>query len=350
MGVYSDAGQLNGRIKEGGFDDNQVQPASFDLRVGGQEPIYCLRSSSLPGAPDLESYFKKRAKHDLSFITPPSLYLHKNEVYVSPIVEELNLPSYLVGRTNPKSTSGRLDIHTRCLTNSGHSFDDIPAGYTGKLWVELYPRSFDQVMRGGYKYTQLRIMDKGTKPLNEDELICEHREKGILFSNGKKLSEKNFKKHLRGDIVTIGIDLTGNPFGYSAKKIADVVDPLGKHPSEKYFENLKLENSEEVIIQGGDFCIFGSYERVNVPLNVCAEMVDVDTGIGEFRSHYAGFFDPGFHAYAVLEVRNLGAPFSLFHKQSIAGLKFYHMKEIPEKSYNGNYKCQKGPKLAKCFY
>ncbi|MFZ5955603.1 MAG: 2'-deoxycytidine 5'-triphosphate deaminase domain-containing protein [Nanoarchaeota archaeon] len=372
-GVYSDR-QLRELIKEGViiarksmynssdtlFDKAQIQPASVDLRLGDgtcsekeNENLYlhCLKSSSLPPKGNLEEYFSKRNKYFVPFIAT-KIYLHKNEVYASPLLEELNLPDYLMAKANPKSTSGRIDLHVRCLTEAGSPFDTVPAGYHGKLWLEMFPRSFDIEITERDRFSQIRIMDAETQSLSPEHLIELHEKEGILFNKKSKLTTKDFEKHLIGNFITLGIGLRTKNKGYIAKKNTGSVHTYKKYHNEDYFDSIKLDNVDEIIINPGDFCILSSYERVNIPINVCAEMVDIDTGLGEFRSHYAGFFDPGFNANATLEVRNLGAPFSLFHKQFVAGLKFYPMKSIPDNFYGfaNNYQGQKGPKLAKYFF
>lgn len=332
------------------IEEGNIQPGSLDLRIGGGDG-YCLHSSSLPPKKNLENFFSSRSRYSLQGLTPAH-YLHKGFVYVFPLLEKLNLPKHLFAKTNPKSTTGRTDIHTRVITESGYYFDNIPSGYQGKLWLEIFPRSFDVRLREGDRLTQLRIFDNGSSPLNREEIICLHREEGILYKGDKKLGLKEFEKNLLGNILLVSSDLRTKPIGYSAKEVTDVVDLNQKLPKDLYFNEVKLDRFGGITIEEGGFGIFGSYERVKIPLEVCAEMVDVDTGIGEFRSHYAGFFDPGFDGQSVLEMRNLGPAFSFSHRQKIAGFKFYHMKEKPTISYGderlkSSYQKQRGPRLAK---
>lgn len=358
MGVFSDGGLknlINEKVitSEYSIQENQIQPSSLDLRVDFDKKAFCMPYSSLPPQKDLVEFLKNNCSYEIQ-PSSESHFLHKGKVYVFPLIEELNLPGHLAARANPKSSTGRTDIHVRLITEQKGSFDNVPAGYKGKLWLEVIPSFFDIRIPPEYSLNQLRIFDKGIKPLSEEELLCEHREKGLLFSKNRKLSLSNIVSDQIGGRVDLGLNLRGKNFGYVTR--LDTIKPVNlaqKQPASEYFKKISLVNKDRVVFQNNNFYILCSDEIIRIPEDMCAEMVDIDTGLGEFRSHYAGFFDPGFKATAVLELRNYGHPFSMTHKQKVAGFQFYRLKTPSEKIYGSeigsHYQSQKGPKLAKFF-
>lgn len=320
-------------ISEQEIDDKQIQPASLDLRVGKEG--FCVPYSSLPnGNSKLRDYFRNIANYKLNL--RKDCFLHKGFIYVFKLNERLNLPDYLEAKCNPKSSIGRIDGHVRAITENTGGFDIIPAGYKGELWLEVYPTSFDFLIREGDTLNQLRIF-------NSKEI------------KGSKL-EESLQNYSKRDILRhkdIYLDLSEEEFvGYVAKPNSPPVDLSKRNsPLSEYFDKVGAKN-KEIILQKGLFYLLNSKEIIEIPLEYCAEMSDIHTSLGEYRAHYAGFFDPGFKGQAVLEIRNLGAPFMIKDGQRIAGLNYYPLKSKPQIPYGNkgsHYQNQKGPKLAKFF-
>lgn len=332
------------KIKEG-----QIQPSSLDLRLGSEG--FCLPCSSLPIKGNLREYFKSKAHHSLDLSKP--VFLHKGKIYVVKLQEELNLFDYFAARANPKSSTGRTDIHVRLVTKNGEYFDNVHKGYKGELWLEIISRSFDLRLSRGISLAQMRVFDEGIKPLDNNELECMNREEGLMYNQKTNGKQRKFDCCFKDSSVLMGVNLEGKVIGYVARSDAPEVNLDKKdNPASKFFNKVDVAD-HELIIDENLFYILSSLETSNIPLNVCAEMSDISTESGEYRAHYAGFFDPGFNAPAVFEIRNFGSPFMLRHGQKVTGLKFYRLKENSERPYGGitgaHYQGQKGPKLAKFF-
>ncbi|MCD4771510.1 2'-deoxycytidine 5'-triphosphate deaminase [archaeon] len=336
------------------INSSQIQPSSLDLKIGGGY-IYNMPSSEIPRGSNFEKFLTERCNSFNTFLDP-SHFLHKGKIYVAPILEELNLPDYLCGRTNPKSSSGRSDVHVRILTGKGREFDKIPSGYKGKLWIEIFPRSFDLELREGDSLSQLRIQDNPTKSMSIEELNYAHRHNGLIINkNSYPIKQSKFEENLKNGFFPLTINLKGKIKGYIAKPNAPRVNWIQRATSWKdYFDEIHLNKFGEYIIPENAFCVFGTQEMLKIPADYCAEMIDIKTSVGEFRSHYAGFFDPGFTGQIVAEVRNLGAPFSFTHGQVIAGVDFFNLQDKPIRTYgqnglNTSYQGQKGIRLGKHF-
>jgi dCTP deaminase len=328
--------------------EEQIQPSSLDLTLG--EIGYATPFSFLPPKEDLEKYLKSIGSKKIDF--SKKQLIRKNRGYIIELNESLNLPEFLQARSSPKSSTGRTDIHVRLLTENG-SFDDVTPGYKGKLWIEIYSNSFDIEIQKGVSLNQLRIFDLHTKKLTNNELDLIHWKNGLSYEGNQKISRDKLKSFLEKSSVSFNLGLDKKNPGYIARRDAPCVDlTKTNHPASKYFNKINL-NDEGIIISKGDFYILASSQEIAIPQGYCAEMADIKTEAGEFRAHYAGFFDPGFKAQGVLEVRNLGHDFLLRNKQKIGSLEFFPMKNNSEKVYGitlkSNYQGQKGPKLAKFF-
>lgn len=351
MGVFPDKGIRKLKrakiIRGKKFSEGQVQPSSFDLQINPKG--YCLPCSSLPFANDLDYLLKSEAHYRIDL--RENNFCHKNNIYVFEIEGGLELPENLEGKANPKSTIGRIDVHSRLVTEGGTRFDFVPKGYHGRLWLEIYPFSFDILPSPKEFFNQLRIKDSNTPLISSEEIQTFHRDEGILYVSNKKLPDEEFDDLLGGERIGLRVSLEGKVIGYKAKPNAPPVDFSKRNlPASKYFDKVCCAD-RGVIIDRDSFYIFSSLERVRIPVELCSEMDDISTGLGEYRAHYAGFFDPGFNAQATLEIRNLGAPFLLEHKQKITSLNFTRLKELPKDAYGAknHYQGQKGPKLAKFF-
>jgi dCTP deaminase len=360
LGIFSDD-QLKELVSKGiifseeEIEGGQIQPSSIDLRLGSEIHAMPFSSSHLKGM-NMENFL--RENHNYSFNLESSGFLHRGIVYVAKLQEGLKLPEHIRGRVNPKSSIGRTDVHVRAITGNGGSFDEIPPGYTGNIWVEIYSRSFDIWLTRGLSLNQLRLGDAERRCISKEELKVLQRDSGLLnkIRQGKavRLEDREFSKCLGdGEIYTTLLLDSENP-GYVAKKNAPLVDFRRRDlPASAYFDRIKLRSMGGFIADPDSFYILSSREIVSVPEGCCAEMTDIETSAGEFRSHYAGFFDPGFSAQATLELRNYGQPILMLPGQRIAGLKYFQLKNRCARSYGegigSNYQNQRGPKLAKFF-
>lgn len=327
----------------------QIQPASLDLRLG--TVAYRVRASFLAGADakvsDRLNEFEMH-RVDLS----NGAVLEKGCVYVVPLMESLALPEDIHAAANAKSSTGRLDLLTRAIIDGGEEFDRIPPGYHGPLYAEICPRSFSVLVRPGMRLNQIRFR-AGQAVLSDDELTALHAKQSLV--SGEALIDQGlgFSVDLRPEDGTL--------VGYRAKPHTGVIDldRIGAYSAADYWEEVRTDNGQ-IILDPGAFYILVSREAVHIPPDCAAEMAPYLAMVGEFRVHYAGFFDPGFgHAAAggsgsrgVLEVRCHEAPFVLEHGQIVGRLVYERMSEVPEQLYGADLKSNyqgQGLKLSKHF-
>jgi dCTP deaminase len=330
--------------------DGQIQPASLDLRLG--TTAYRMRASFLPGArfrvADRLADFRMHAM-DLT----GGAVLEKGCVYLVPLCESLALPPDVAAVANAKSSTGRLDVLTRLVADHGTEFDRVPEGYTGPLWAEICPRSFSVLVRPGQRLNQIRFR-RGTAVLDDAALAALHAREGLVSGPGVR--------PVIDQGLGFSVDLRRRgPVGWRAKLHAGVVDldAIGTHDPADYWEPLAAPRGR-LILDPGAFYILVSREAVHIPPDHAAEMAPYLAMMGEFRVHYAGFFDPGFgHAAAgsagargVLEMRCHEAPFALEHGQIVGRLVFERMAAVPDRLYGqsiaSHYQGQ-GLRLAKQF-
>jgi len=334
------------------LDADQIQPASLDLRLG--DVAYRVRASFLPGGHHrMADKLDRLRLHEIPLAD--GAVLETGCVYIVPLIEQLKLPAGISASANPKSSTGRLDIFTRVMTDSGREFDKIAEGYEGPLWLEVSPRTFPIVVRPGSRLSQVRFR-KGNALLSEIELAGLHARETLVAADEPSIS---------GDGIALSIDLEGGRdglVGYRAKHHTGLVDVDRKaaHEVLDFWEPLRLGRARELILDPDEFYILVSREAVHVPPDYAAEMTPFDPLVGEFRVHYAGFFDPGFGhsaaggggSRAVLEVRSHEVPFILEHGQTVGRLVYEHMLARPDRLYGGdlksNYQAQ-GLKLSKHF-
>ncbi|TGD45477.1 2'-deoxycytidine 5'-triphosphate deaminase [Pseudotabrizicola sediminis] len=327
----------------------QVQPASLDLRLG--TTAYRVRASFLAGkgrpVADRVAEFEM---HRVDLTT--GAVLEKGCVYVIPLMERLALPAGLSAVANAKSSTGRLDLLTRLITDGGTEFDRIPDGYDGPLYAEVCPRSFSVLVRAGQRLNQIRFR-YGQAVLSDADLAALHAREPLVNGTPVISEGLGFSVDLRPE--------TGDLVGYRAKPHTGVVDldRIGHYPAAEFWEEIRTLEGR-IILDPGAFYILVSREAVTIPPDYAAEMAPYLAMVGEFRVHYAGFFDPGFgHAAAggagsrgVLEVRCHEAPFVLEHGQIVGRLVYERMAERPDALYGekiaSNYQGQ-GLKLAKQF-
>lgn len=328
---------------------DQIQPASLDLRLG--HTAYRVRASFLAGAGRrVLERIDELSMHEIALTD--GAVLEKGCVYVVPLMENLDLPAGVRAAASAKSSIGRLDLMTRLITDQGVEFDRVPDGYTGPLYAEICPQSFCVLVRPGQMLNQI-IFRVGETFLSDETLANVHQRSAIVDKTPHISNGLGFSVDLRpsnGDLV-----------GYRAKRHAGVIDldGIGSHDPGDYWEEVRTTQGR-IILDPGAFYILVSREAIAIPPDCAAEMAPYLAMVGEFRVHYAGFFDPGFGYDAaggagsrgVLEVRCHEAPFVLEHGQIVGRLEYERMQAVPTQLYGSdiasNYQGQ-GLKLSKHF-
>jgi len=338
-----------------GIDDAQIQPASLDLRLG--DVAYRVRASFLPGA---KSTVMEKVDHfamhkiDLT----KGAVLERGCVYIVPLQESLCLRKRTSAVANPKSSTGRLDVFARLITDYGTEFDRVRERYNGPLFAEISPRSFSVLAHTGTRLLQLRVK-KGSPPQSDRLLRTLDSEVGLV---GSAPGGANIEKgSLLLTVDTDGAD-TGGLIGYRAKKHAGLIDldQIGKYDPADFWDEIRARPDRGIILDPDDFYILASHEAITVPPDHAAEMLAYDTSVGEFRVHYAGFFDPGFGdadggaegTRAVLEVRSHEVPFMIEAGQVVGRLIYERLTARPEKLYGegiGSSYQRQGLTLSKHF-
>ncbi len=320
------------------LDGDQIQPASLDLRLG--TIAYRVRASFLPGPNHRVSEKLEKLKlHEIAL--GEGAVLETGCVYIVPLLEGLDLPDGISASANPKSSTGRLDIFTRVMTDHGQEFDKIPAGYSGPLYMEVSPRTFPIVVRTGSRLSQIRFRT-GKALLDESALADLHARETLVASD---------EPNITGGGIALSVDLSGGEnglIGYRAKHHTALidVDKRDQHDIADFWEPLTGDGAGGLILDPDEFYILVSQEAVHVPPHHAAEMTPFDPLVGEFRVHYAGFFDPGFGhssaggtgSRAVLEVRSHEVPFILEHGQIVGRLVYERMLSRPRALYGADLK------------
>jgi dCTP deaminase len=335
--------------------DDQIQPASLDLRLGPK--AYRVRASFLPGShSSVQAKLDEFSMHEMD-ITDGGV-LERGCVYIIPLLETLHLKHRMSARGNPKSSTGRLDVFTRLITDHGTEFDQVRDGYKGMLYAEVSPRTFSILVRKGSRLSQLRIR-RGAPPNSDERHKQLHKEFRLV---DRDLSDEEIRNG-----VPITVDVVGNAdndhvIGYRAKNHAGLidVDRVDHYDPRDFWDPVRAPGRFGLVLDPANFYILASREAVKVPPRLAAEMIAYDTLVGEFRVHYAGFFDPGFGdpsaggegAKAVLEVRSYEVPFVLEDGQVVGRLVYERLTDSPERLYGSgvvsNYQRQ-GLRLSKHF-
>jgi len=332
------------------MEEGQIQPASIDLRLG---PVaWRVRASFLPGP------------HAKVSDKLPSVFMHEIDlthgavletgcVYIVPLLEQADFSARVSGTANPKSSTGRIDVFTRLITDNGQAFDRVEAGYRGPLYAEISPRTFPILVRKGSKLNQLRVRH-GSPVFTDTQLRRLHADSPLVSG------EADIDNGLALSIDLLGEG--GKRIGWRAKRHTGIIDVDrrdGLEPSD-FWEPVEANTAGTMILDPDEFYILVSREAVAIPYDHAAEMVPFNPLVGEFRVHYAGFFDPGFgfepgkppQARGVLEVRSREVPFILEHGQIIGRLVFERLTDPPPEGYGqgigSNYQRQ-GLKLSKHF-
>lgn len=334
--------------------DDQIQPASIDLRLGAT--AYRVRASFLPGPASVQEKLKEFSMHEMDISRGG--VLEKGCVYIIPLLESLLLKRRMSARGNPKSSTGRLDVFTRLITDHGTEFDQVREGYKGLLYAEVSPRTFSVLVRKGSRLSQLRIR-RGTPLTSDTEHKRLHEEFGLL---DRQLSPEEIKNGVPITVDVVGSPQAGGIIGYKAKNHAGLidVDRVDYYDPREFWDPVPAPGRHGLVLDPADFYILASRESVKVPPAYAAEMIAYDTLVGEFRVHYAGFFDPGFGdpsaggegAKAVLEVRSYEVPFVIEDGQIVGRLAYERLTEQPERLYGSGVKSnyqRQGLRLSKHF-
>ena len=305
------------------FDADQVQPASLDLRLADR--VWRVRASFLPRHGTVRERIAEVAMHELDLTR--GAVLERGCVYIAELQERLALPAGISARANPKSSTGRVDVFVRLLSNYGDTFDDVAEGYDGPIYLEIAPQTFSVLVRSGTRLNQLRLKSGAPARLRTE---------------------------------SVGVDLTGEIAGFRGRRHAGVVDldHVDGHDPRDFWEPLSPRNGQ-LLLDPGEFYILASKGTVEIPVLEAAEMTPIDPSVGEFRVHYAGFFDPGFGtdeahgkgSKGVLEVRSHETPFILEDGQTVARLIYEPLTERPARLYGeqGSHYQRQGLKLSKHF-
>jgi len=310
----------------------QVQPASLDLQLGGK--AYRIRASFLPGPErSVAQRIEEMAMHE--FDLTKGAVLETGCVYIVPLQERLALSPSIAGMANPKSSTGRLNVFTRLIVDRSGEFDVVPAGYHGPLYAEIAPNAFSIVVHKGTRLNQLRLR-RGTPDVEDKALEKLHEEVGLLGDEAAAQIRK-------GLLFTVDLNAEGKrPVGFRAKRHTGVIDlqKIAHYDPRDFWEPLAGSTRRELILDPNEFYILASRESVRIPPSYAAEMIPYDTQMGEFRVHYAGFFDPGFGwkadgagTRAVLEVRSHEVPFVLEHGQAVGRLRYERLAAEPDQLY-----------------
>ena len=340
------------------IDAQQMQPASIDLRLGRR--CWRIQASFLPGhGQTVQDKIDAFAMYQMDL--SDGAVLETGSVYVVELCESLDLPEDISALANPKSSTGRLDVFTRLISDGCAEFESVAAGYSGPLYAEISPRTFAVKLRTGSRLSQLRLR-RGTAQLDDMALEALQQQKQLVrYDNPAVYSIR--------DGISLSVNLVPDPktglVGWRARKHAALidVDRVGAYQAHRFWEAVRAEDLAQggLILNPDQFYILASREFVHVPPDMAAEMRAYDTAVGEFRAHYAGFFDPGFGCEeigaqptrAVLEVRSHDVPFVIEQAQTVCRLVYEPMAAVPDQLYGAagsgsNYQSQ-GLKLAKHF-
>ena len=331
-------------------DTDQVQPASLDLRLG--EVAYRVRASFLPGQRHtVAERLEELALHRIDLRN--GAVLETGCVYIVPLLESLDLDPAVAAAANPKSSTGRLDVFTRVIVDRAQEFDKVESGYSGPLYAEISPRTVSVLVRTGSRLSQIRFR-RGNARIADSELRDLHSEMTLVSSGEPNIDEG----------IAVSVDLAGDAteglVGFRAKRHSGLIDVDRKASYDvlDFWEPLQARGS--LVLDPDQFYILVSKEAVHVPPAYAAEMVPFNPLVGEFRVHYAGFFDPGFGhsasggegSRAVLEVRSHEVPFILEDSQIIGRLVYEPLTEVPREVYGsgiGSHYQRQGLKLSKHF-
>jgi dCTP deaminase len=319
--------------------DSNFQPASLDLRLG--ETAYRLRCSFLPDRATVEEKLNAYRMEQIDLTGGAILEI--NRPYLIPLVEGVELPAHIGAKANPKSSTGRLDIFTRVITDQSYKFDEVANGYKGKLYLEVVSRSFTIKVKTGLSLNQLRL-NVGSAELNDDDIRAFHGKSPVIFDADNPLGPVDLAI---SDGLFLSVNLpyrTNSIVGYRARKNSRLLDlsMVATYDASDFWEAIQVERGNRLVLEPEEFYLLISKEKVRIPPELASEMTAYDPVSGELRTHYAGFFDPGFGydrdnlttgSKAVMEVRAHDVPFMIEDGQRISKLEFEWMKDRPDILY-----------------
>jgi len=328
---------------------SQFQPVSLDLRLGHKG--YRIQCSFLPENQTVEERLKELSLYEVD-LTGEGGILEKGAIYLVPLQEKLNLPPSIFGKTNPKSSTGRVDMFTRVIVDNGHRFDEVPHGYKGKMYLEIIPRSFPVKVRENLSLNQLRFIHGGQEILGRNEMEPIYDNQPILFDpEGKPIPFEKVK--IEGGLY-VSVELSSKSsdtvVAYKAKTNSSVIDlaKINHYEALDFWEPIRLrpEQKNRLVLEPESFYIMMSKEKICIEPDLLAEMVAYEPNSGELRTHYAGFFDPGFGwleggeqgTRAVMEVRPHDVPFMVEDGQTFCRLNFEKVVETPSRVYGKEIK------------
>lgn len=332
------------------FLDSSFQPASIDLRVSNM--AYRLRATFLPHPQrEIKALIASLAEHAVKLDPVDGAILENNHYYLLPIEEALNLPPSLRGRTSPKSSIGRLDVFVRILAEGTIRFDDIPPGYKGNLYALVIPRSFAVIVRPGNPLAQLRLLTTVPGAIVQDQELNLFWSTTPLLYRPRITSSDPRPIGYDKAVLEEGLFLSADfqrppkaPLAYRPRRVGAVIDLEKKqhYKAEEYWDPVPPDYELNVIrLLPDEFYLVRCQEKLSIPPSLAAEMLPYDARLGEIRSHYAGFFDPGFGydpagrllgTQAVLEIRSR-EPFVVRHGHTLCRLQFFRMVEEPDILY-----------------
>jgi len=338
------------------IEQDQIQPSSIDLRLG--DKAYVIPSSFLPINQKVGDFIR-----DVSYEVLP-LYdgqvLYPGNVYIVPLLETVNLHKNICAHSNPKSSSGRVDLFVRLIADNVSHYDFLPCGYSGNLYAEIIPQSFPVKVSEGITLMQLRLFRQDTKNLTNTELKKLWDKIPLVFGKEEEVLEK--EDFIENNGVYLTVDVGSGIVGYKAKTSANLIDLSKRHhyDSKDFFEPV-YANAGKLVLEKGSFYILSTKERIKIPQGYSSEIAPIDPSLSDLRSHYAGFIDPGWGggddkevkgSPIVLEVRTNDHNFLIQDGQRMAKFEFVKNDSTPEKSYgtvSNNYSMQKSNRLAKYF-
>ncbi len=319
-------GQIKGLISH----KSQIQPSSIDLSLSNE--CYEIKTSFLCPNEKVRDKLKKIYKKKINLNNPK--IFKKNKTYIVRLNEKLKLSNNIKGHCNPKSSTGRLDIFCRTILDRCDEYEKIPLNYNGEIFIEITTRSFDIKISSGDKLNQMRLTKKTNNYLDDQELKKINKLKSLIFSKKQNLIENGLK-------ISVDLSNDNKVCAYVAKKSSSYINfnKIKFYETKKFWKPLMPVN-KSIIIEKNKFYILRSKEKIKIPDNLAGEMIPYDTGIGDFRVHYAGFFDPGFGdpmgSYAVLEVKTNEIPFMIEDGQTIARIKYEKLNKKTSVVYGSN--------------
>ena len=332
--VYDDYLYLINKNKIIGLQDkfSQIQPSSIDLSLSDE--CYEIKTSFL--SPNCRVRDKLKENFSKKINLKNSKIFKKNKTYIVRLNEKLNLNKLINGHCNPKSSTGRLDIFCRTILDFSDEYEKIPSNYIGEMFLEITTRSFDIKFRQGDKLNQMRLNKRHNLYLSDKNLKKINRINPLIFTNKNNIIDNGLK-------VSVDLSSDNKICAYVAKSVSSFIDfsKIKFYNYSLFWKSLKPVN-KTLVIKKNKFYILRSKEKIRIPKNLAGEMIAYDTGIGDFRAHYAGFFDPGFGdpkgSYAVLEVKTNEIPFMIEDGQTIARIKYEKLNKKTSIQYGSNIK------------